>query len=142
MNKVVYVKAYFKPIGQEKTVQVPTGEKKKGLFGGEKDVTRKEVQWEQTGWSDCEIDGERLSEDLAEAIEQLNCEGYEIVSTLPVTSGKYFYQYEAEGIKSSPRIFGSTEKVSGGASYGYGYGYSYTEGVTIVARKSEPPSKK
>jgi len=34
MNKVVYVPAFFKPTGKEVTKKVPTGEKKKGFFGG------------------------------------------------------------------------------------------------------------
>ena len=134
-NKVIYVNAFFKPVGKKVTVEVPTGEKKKGLFGGEKDITRKETQWKQTGFSDCEIDGERLSNDVAKAIAQLNQEDYEVISVLPVISGGYYYKYEANGITSSPRIFGNTEAVSGGASYGFGYGYSYTEGVSIIARK-------
>jgi hypothetical protein len=44
MDKVAYVKAYFRLVGKEVTVNVPTGEKKR-LFGGEKQVTRKEKQW-------------------------------------------------------------------------------------------------
>jgi hypothetical protein len=38
MNKVIYVKAFFKPVGKNVKVQVPTGEKKKGFLGREKDV--------------------------------------------------------------------------------------------------------
>lgn len=134
-NKVVYVKSFFKPVGKEITIEVPTGEKKKGLFGGEKNITRKETRWEQTGYSDCEIDGERLANDVAKAISKLNQESYEVISVLPIISGSYYYKYEANGITSSPRIFGNTEAVSGGASYGFGYGYSYTEGVSIISRK-------
>lgn len=134
-NKVVYVKARFKPVGEDVTVKVPTGEKKKGFFGGEKDITRKETQWKQTGWSDCEIDGERLANDVANVVAQLNRDGYEVVSVLPVISGNYFYKYQAQGVTSQKRILSETEAVSGGASYGFGYGYSYTEGVSVIARK-------
>ncbi|MDD5412088.1 MAG: hypothetical protein PHF31_11860 [Methylobacter sp.] len=134
-NKVIYVNAFFKPVGKNVTFKVPTGEKKKGLFGGEKEITRKETRWQQTGFSDCKIDGERLSEDVAKAIAQLNQEDYEVISVLPIISGDYYYKYETKGITSSPRILGNTEAVSGGASYGFGYGYSYTEGVSIIARK-------
>lgn len=35
MNKVVYVPAFFEPVGKNKKVKVPTGEKKK-VFSGEK----------------------------------------------------------------------------------------------------------
>jgi hypothetical protein len=134
--KISYVKAYFKPIGKEVKVKVPTGEKKKGFFGGEKEVMTEETRWEQTGWSDCEIDGERLSKDIEIAIQSLNQADYEVIAISPVISGNYFYKYQAEGISSSKRFFSETEKVSGGASYGFGYGYSFTEGVTIVAKKA------
>ena len=136
MDKVVYVKAYFRPIGKEVTVEVPTGETKKGLFGGEKHITRKEKQWKSTGWSDCEIDGERLSEDLQRTIDALNKEGYSIKSITSILSGAYNYRYEVEDITSSPRIFRDTEAVKGGASYGYGYGYSYTESLIVHATKN------
>ncbi len=36
MNKIVYVKAYFKPVGEEVTVKVPTGKIKQGFFGEKK----------------------------------------------------------------------------------------------------------
>lgn len=134
-NKVVYVKAFFRPVGKNVTVKVPTGDKKKGLFGGEKDVMTKETRWEQTGWSDCLIDGERLSKDIGTAIKTLNQEGYEVVTIMPIVSGSYNYQYQSQGISSNRRVLSETEKVSGGASYGYGYGYSYTEGVSIIAKR-------
>jgi len=123
MNKVLYVSSSFKPIGKEVTKKIPTGEKKKGFFGGEKDVTRKVKEWEQTGYSDRWIDGEKLASDIAQAIAQLNEEGYEVVAVTPVTSGEYDYKYEAKSFNQ------------GGWGYGYGYGYSYTEGVTIIGRK-------
>jgi len=46
LNKVIYVQAFFKPIGKEVTKKVPTGEKKKGLFGGEKEVFKKVKEWQ------------------------------------------------------------------------------------------------
>ena len=123
MNKVIYVNSFFKPVGKTKTVKVPTGEKKKGFFGGEKDVTTKEERWEQTGWSDCEIDGERLASDIDKAIELLNSEGFEVVSISETTSGNYNWNYRTGGSANS------------GWGFGYGYGFSYTEGVTIIAKK-------
>ena len=65
-----------------------------------------------------EIDGERLTKEIGEAIEQLNIDGFEIVSLTPVTSGFRDFKYE-----------------TGAFGYSYGYGYSYTEGIIIVARK-------
>ena len=124
MNRVVYVKAHTKPVGKTVDEKVPTGEKKKGMFGGEKDVLKKEQRWLQTGWSDCAIDGTRLASDIEEAVNKLNEEGYKVVSITPVLSGTYDWQYKTHGMGQH-----------GGAGYGYGYGYSFTEGMTIIAEK-------
>jgi len=110
-------------MGKNVTKKVPTGEKKKGLFGGEKDVTKKVTEWESTGYSNTEIDGARLAQDIEKAVHQLNSDGYEVVSVSEVTSGRYNRSYQIKGINN------------GGGGYGYGYGYSITEGVTIIARK-------
>ena len=126
MNKVIHVPAYFEPVGKEKTIKVPTGEKKKGLFGGEKDVTRKEAKWEQTGWSDSRIDSQRLAQDLSEAVNTLNQEGFEVVSVTPITSGAYDWAYKVD------TFMGQGE---GGYGYGYGYGYSYTNSLIVTAKK-------
>jgi len=126
MNKIVYVKAFFKPVGKNETVKVPTGETKPGWFGGEKEVFRKEEQWVQTGYSDCEIDGHRLANDIASAVSKLNEQGYEVISISEVTSGKYSWAYNTNG----------GANCNGGWGYGYGYGYSLTEGVVVVAKKS------
>ena len=123
MNKVVYVNSFFKPVFETKTMEVPTGEKTKG-FWGEKDVMRKEEKREQTGWSDCQIDGERLATDIEQAVQTLNAEGYEVISVTMITSGSYHWATRSAGINN------------GGYGWGYGYGYSYTEGATIVAKKT------
>ncbi|APR05655.1 hypothetical protein [Thauera chlorobenzoica] len=125
MNKVVFVEAFFKPIGKAETIKVPTGETKKGFFGGEKEVFRKEEQWVQTGWSDREIDGQRLAKDVAAAVDKLNEQGFEVMSLTDVTSGNYSWKYETKGGPGA----------NGGWGYGYGYGYSYTEGIIVVAKK-------
>jgi len=119
MNKVVFVQAYFAPIGKEQIIKVPTGEKKKGFLGGESDVTRDEKKWVQTGFSDKQIDTGRLTKDLQEAINLLNKDGWEVVSVTEVTSGNYSWSWAG---------------VNQGA-YGYGYGYSYTDGLMVVAHK-------
>ena len=80
-------------------------------------------RWEQTGWSDCEIDGGRLADDIEQAIKLLNEENYEIVTISETISGNYNWSFKTKDVNS------------GGAGYGYGYGYSYTEGVTIIAKK-------
>lgn len=136
MEKVVLVKSYFAPVGKEVMVKVPTGEKKAGFFGGEKDVYRKEKKWEQTGYSDCIVDSERLAADLQKVIENLNRDGFSVKMITPVISGDYSYKYQAQGISSSKRILSETESVTGGASYGYGYGYSYTDSLLVIAEKN------
>lgn len=125
LNKVVHVPAYFSPKFKEKTVKIPTGEKKKGFFG-EREVTRKEKQWVQTGFSDCEIDSARLTQDLEATITTLNEEGYEVVSITPITSGAYSWEYNMSS-------GGYDNKGYGG--YGYGYGYSYTDSLILIAKK-------
>lgn len=121
MDKVVYVKARFKAVGKYETVKIPTGEKKAGLFGGEKDVTREEKKWVQTGFSDREIDGELLAQDVQKEVEELNRDGYQVVAISEIISGQYDWKLQSVN--------------QGG--YGYGYGYSYTEGLIIVARKNQ-----
>lgn len=126
MNKVVYVNAHVKPTGKMVKVKVPTGETKKSIFGRDKSVTIKQEQWEQTGWSDREIDGQRLTNDIAAVAQTLNNDGYNILSIMPVTSGAY----------NSDREYQTDASLQAGWGYGYGYGYSYTEGVVIIACKN------
>lgn len=127
MNKIVYVPAFFKPVYKKVTKKVPTGEKKKGLFGGEKDILEKITEDEMSGYSDKHVDGERLSQDISNVVADLNNNNYEVISVMPVTSGEYDYKYNL--------IEPSLATQLGGAGAGYGYGYSYTEGVTIIAKK-------
>ena len=124
MNKITYIPDYFLPIGTNKTIKVSTGKTKKSILGYLKEVTKKEQQWEQTGWSDSAIDGVKLSEDLMEAIKKLNNDDYEVISVTPITSGKYNYEHQHDNIKN-------------GLSYGYGfgYGYSYTNSLIVVSKK-------
>lgn len=125
MNKVVFVDAYFQPVGKQVKKKVGTGETKKGLFGGDKEVKKTVTEWQQTGYSDTRIDGARLTRDIESAVSSLNQEGYEVVSITPITSGQYNFSYQTTGSGHS-----------GDSGYGYGYGYSITEGVTILARRN------
>ena len=111
--------------------KIPTGETKKNWLGSEKQITEKVTSHQIVGWSDSEIDGEKLSNDINKEIEKWTSKNIKIISITPITSGRYNYQYNALGITSAKRVFSETEKVSGGGSYGFGYGYSYTEGVLI-----------
>jgi len=123
-NKTIYIKACFKPHGKIKTIKVPTGEKKKSFFSGITDVKVRERRWVQTGYSDCEIDGEALEYDLQNAITKLNESGYEVQSVTPIISAKYDYKWKEH-----------TGSHNHGGS-GYGYGYSYTEGLIVIGKKS------
>lgn len=71
INKTIYVPAHWSPVGKYKNVKVTTGEKTKGLFGSEKDVTHTERRFVQTGQSDCDVDGERLAAAVARAVAEL-----------------------------------------------------------------------
>ncbi len=135
MNKVVYVPAYFLALTEEKIVKVPTGEKKKGLFGGEKDVTRKEKKLVQVGYSDSKVDGKRLAEDLDKEITKLNAEGYEVVNVASVISGEYNYKYEQDHKRDYGSYGNGGYGWGYGWGYGYGYGYSYTDSLIVIAKK-------
>lgn len=131
MMKTIFVQAHFKPIFKEVAQKVDTGETKKSWLGYEKKVYTTTYSTEIVGYSDTEIDGARLSEDIDKAVNEWLEKGYRVVCITPVISGAYNYQYDNSKITSSPRFLSDTEKVSGGGSYGFGYGYSYTEGVII-----------
>lgn len=70
MNKTVYVPSYFQPIYKEVTVKVPTGNTKRflGFIDIEEKIRKKEVV--QEGWSDCQVDGERLNEDITRTVDK------------------------------------------------------------------------
>lgn len=131
MIKTIFIHAHFNPIIRDIVENVPTGETRKNWFGNEKQVTKRVASQKITGWSNSEIDGERLSTDINNEIGKWSSENIRIISISPITSGSYNYQFSSQGISSSPRLLSDTEKVSGGRSYGFGYGYSYTEGVLI-----------
>ncbi|WP_283710648.1 hypothetical protein [Pseudoalteromonas prydzensis] len=42
--------------------------------------------FEQKGWSDCEIDGERLADDISKSICKLEADGFEFVSISNINS--------------------------------------------------------
>ena len=88
---------------------------------------KKEKQWVQTGYSDCEVDSERLADDLERSIADLNSSGYEVVSVTPVTSGSYEWKYNVSSGGTNGNGYGG---------YGYGYGYSYTNSLIVVAKKT------
>ena len=91
INRVVYVKAHFKEEWVEKRVFEPVQGRRFLLFGRWSIPTRfqrisKDVK---IATSDCEIDGERLAEDIRAASLALNEQGYRVVSVSPITSGQF-----------------------------------------------------
>ena len=126
MNKITYVKSNFIAYGKMKTVKVPTGNKRKTIFGNEKDEMVKQEKFQQTGWSETEIDGDRLTRDISTAVQGLNNNGYEVISIMPISSGVCNKDFK-EGRGG--------DNCSIGGAYGYGYGFSYTSGVTIISKK-------
>ncbi|MEL6590310.1 MAG: hypothetical protein AAFQ68_09530 [Bacteroidota bacterium] len=130
MSKVYFIQSHGVPVGEEKVVKIPTGETRKSLLGGVKEIYRKEKRWEQTGFSQSKIDIKRLANEVAETIEEIEKAGLVVDSITPITSGNYDWEFKILGRKRSKK----------GGGYGFGYGYSYTEGVIIVAK--EPDSTK
>ena len=100
-------------------------------------MTKNEVRRGNAGYSDSEVDGERLAADLQKAMDELSAQGYLVTQVTSVISGGYDYVYQSQGVTSSPRILSDTEAVSGGASFGYGYGFSYTDSLIVVATRNE-----
>ena len=76
--------------------------------------------------SDKTIDITRLNNDVNIEIENLNNQGYEIISITPITSGQYKYDFEAPIVNARDL-----------PSYGWGYGFSYTCGVIVIAKKTK-----
>jgi hypothetical protein len=121
MNKIVYVPTHFTDRGNYETVKVPTGKTETGLFGIERNVIREEERFVKTGVSDCDINGKRLAEEVAEAVALLNREGYEVVAITPITTGRHHSEVLTEFVQ--------------GIEGGLGYGYSFTKGVIITGRR-------
>ena len=127
MNRVVYVPWRFKPKGHYETYEEPTGETKKSIFGKEKEVTREAQKWVWDGYSNEHVPMKDFMQDVENKVTELNKEGYEIISVVPITRGVANYAYKTK----TDTVF------QGGAGwgYGYGYGYGYTSGMTIFVRK-------
>jgi hypothetical protein len=126
MIKTVWVDAYNQQKGKWEEYEEPTGEMKKGIFGGDKPVMEKKKRWIwlDNQYHDHLIDGQRLSRDLEEALNELESTGFTIVSVNPVISGRYDWQG-----------YGTSSVASGSAPTAVSWGYSLTEGMTIIARK-------
>lgn len=91
MLKTIFIPAHFKPIVKDVFENIPTGETKKNWLGKEKQITKKTASQKIVGWSDSEIDGERLSLDVNSELEKLTSQNAKIISIVPITSGRYNY---------------------------------------------------
>lgn len=125
--KSVFVEAPMKKLMEHVTKQVPTGELKKGFFGGDKRLFKEDRVLQVTGISNCEVDGDELATQVNLVLAELVRNGYEPITVIPITSGAYNYK-DVEGQRS---MYENREAIVGG---GWGYGYSYTEGVLLVAK--------
>jgi hypothetical protein len=126
MIRTVWVRAHNIKKGKWEEYEEPTGEVKKGLFGGEKSVMVKKKRWiELNEIHENLIDGARLSKDTEAALIQLTSEGYEVLNITPVLSGRYSWTgYSSAGPGNNS------------ASTCASWGYSVTEGVMITAKLS------
>lgn len=125
MIKTVWVQARWKKKGRWEEYEEPTGEVKKGLFGGDKSVTVKKRRWVETNEnSDSAIDGKQLAQDMQTVMNSLEQEGFEIMGLSEVLSGEYSWT----GYSKS----GAT---SGCADTCASWGFSVTEGIVISAKK-------
>lgn len=114
-----------KRVGTKKVKQV-TGILKKEEVEVEQPVFEIEREWVQTGRvSDVQIDVEQFAEDITEACNLLDAEGYEVVNITPVIRGQYQHQHKE----------GNLKKGTGFTSYGLGFGYSVTDGVIILGKR-------
>ncbi|WP_051303511.1 hypothetical protein [Psychromonas aquimarina] len=112
MDKIVLVPAYLGHELKSKTLKIPTGQLH---ADGELSSTIEETIWLETKYqSDCQVDSKRLSQDLSDVVAQLNKEGFEVVSIVPVTSGSHHASTVLDG--------------------GFGYGFSYTDSLIVHAR--------
>ncbi len=115
MDKIVLVPAYLGHELKSKTLKIPTGPLHADQAGGEQSSTIEETIWLETKYqSDCQVDSKRLSQDLSDVTAQLNSDGFEVVSIVPVTSGSHHASTVLDG--------------------GFGYGFSYTDSLIVHAR--------
>lgn len=124
MIKTVWIDAYFKKKGRWETYEEDTGDIKKGLFGGEKPVVVKKKRWiELDEYRDDIINGAELSRNTEKVLNQLESEGFDVLSITPVISGSYGWQPYSKSVG-----IGSADTCAS-------YGYSYTEGFIVIAKK-------
>ena len=123
----VFVKSTFIEVGEYRSIDVPTGQTKKNMFGKEVPITRQEQQYVVTGKSDCKIDGAQLAKDTNKAVLELEGKGFRVVSITPIVSGDWNVS-NGNVTKVEGMIIDRNVKTDW-----FAYGFSYTDGVLIVA---------
>lgn len=122
-HKVLHVKAFFKKIGPEGSHPVYKDLDKSAQI--DDPWTNKKVAVAElakvTQYSDCEVDSDRLSRDLEQALTELTNAGYMLKEIVPITSGKYHSD-----------VYSS---LLGKNAYPFAYGYSYTDSLIVVGQK-------
>jgi hypothetical protein len=108
MAETVFIKSKFAKISRKLSREDSTS-----LWGG-KSVPKDQVHYDYE-YSDCLVDGDQLSIDVNEAIEDLTSKGLKVISITPIISGRYEMRIAILGPESG------------------GYGFSYTEGMLIAA---------
>lgn len=113
-QKSILVKSYFAKIETDQRQQMW-------------EAKPKTTEWE---YSSCKVDSQRLNNDLQQAIESLNAQGFRVVQITPITSGDFHFSDHL----SDPHLLGNGVTTEGG----YGYGFSYTDSLVILAEQIEP----
>ncbi len=91
------------------------------------------------GRSETRVDLDDLAKKTAALCEQLAADGYEVVSIVPIQSGRFKQDSGHKWVsrsghqgKNAPEKWGSDPGY--GATWSWGYGYSVTDGVMVTGR--------
>lgn len=122
MIKTVWIKAHNKQKMRQEEYEEPTGEVKKGFLSGAKPIMETKRRWVPIAneYHAHLIDGAQLTRDLEKTLNELEVEGFKILSVTPVISGGYGW----DGYTNT-----NTDRTA------VSWGYSITEGFTVVARR-------
>lgn len=143
MSKPAYVSrvlwAQMRPNYVAKTSQVQVGthqvEKRKSLFSSEKVLVDEPLYEERTemvadGESDTHVDGEKLAVDIESLLNELDRDGYDVLTITPLASGRYRVEKESgTGFINIPGGGGQLPWASN-----YAWAYSVSDGVIVTAR--------
>jgi hypothetical protein len=148
----------MEPIYKMSSRQVEVGtkkvEKRKSLFSSERLLVdepvfeTREERIKTDEFSDIWVDADELSASIQAVCNELDSEGYEIISIMPITSGRHSlfnkdvrFSGDQSGVTRGGNIIGgyTSESTSGSLSgryFGvpYAYAYSVTDRVIITGR--------